>query len=131
MIEYVRLAFGTALVLLPGLAVARALGQRSVSAVLAWTLAALFVAWAVVFAVHASIRVAAALFALIALGGGVLALRRSHLRETVVRAEAWTWVVGLALGGLLWAVEGPVVGDGLFHEGRVRKLVAFGDSACE
>jgi hypothetical protein len=31
------------------------------------------------------------------------------------------------LGWLLWHVAGAVVGDGLFHEGRVRKLVELGD----
>jgi hypothetical protein len=31
------------------------------------------------------------------------------------------------LGWLLWHVAGLVVGDGLFHEGRIRKLVALGD----
>ncbi|MGH3049725.1 MAG: hypothetical protein ACRDLK_06170, partial [Gaiellaceae bacterium] len=33
------------------------------------------------------------------------------------------WLVGTALGWALWHVEGTVVGDGLFHEARVRKLV--------
>ena len=33
------------------------------------------------------------------------------------------WVFGIVLGWFLWHVESPVVGDGLFHEARVRKLV--------
>jgi hypothetical protein len=43
-IDYLRLAFGTIVVLLPGYAVARALGQRSVSAIFSWALAAAFLA---------------------------------------------------------------------------------------
>ena len=39
MIEYLRLAFGTFVVLLPGIAVARALRTWSVAAVFAWSLA--------------------------------------------------------------------------------------------
>ena len=72
MIEYLRLAFGTVVVLLPGAAVARALGQRSVSATLAWAFASLFVAWAVVFTVHSNIRLAALILAAIAVGALVL-----------------------------------------------------------
>ena len=58
MIEFLRLAFGTLLVLLPGRLVARALGQRSASATLVWALASSFVAWAVVFLVHGTIWLA-------------------------------------------------------------------------
>jgi hypothetical protein len=34
---------------------------------------------------------------------------------------------GVVLGWFLWGICGVIVGDGLFHEGRVRKLLAFGD----
>ena len=57
-IVYLRLAFGTLCVLAPGWAVARAFGQRSMSAILAWTMAAIFVAWAAVFTFHRSIHLA-------------------------------------------------------------------------
>jgi hypothetical protein len=124
MIEYLRLAFGTAVVLLPGAAVARALGQRSASATLAWGLACIFVAWAVVFTVHSNIRVAALILAVIAITAIVLAWDRGT-RER--RGTGWAWGVGIVLGWFLWHVEGVVIGDGLFHEARVRKLVALGD----
>jgi multisubunit Na+/H+ antiporter MnhE subunit len=76
-IDYLRLAFGTTLVLLPGFAVARALGQRSVSAIFAWALAAVFVAWFVVFTVHSNIKLAVLVLA--AITAGALALgRRTH-----------------------------------------------------
>jgi hypothetical protein len=116
-IEYLRLAFGTILVLLPGLALG-----RSVSEVLAWTMGAVFAAWAVVFAVHSNIRLAAILMA--GLFVAALVARRGRVRLRVPRT---TLVVGVVLGWVLWHVAGAVVGDGLFHEGRVRKLVELGD----
>jgi hypothetical protein len=125
--EYLRLAFGTALVLLPGAALARLQGRRSVSATLAWALATVFVAWAVVFAVHSNIWLAVIVLALIFLGA--LAAKRPT-REPRSRSERGfgaPLIAGIALGWLLWHVAGAVVGDGLFHEGRVRKLVELGD----
>src|SRR5262249_60858450 len=58
---------------------------------------------------------------------GVAVLRA---RERHVRSELGSGVsvaAGIVLGWLLWHVAGAVVGDGLFHEGRVRKLVELGD----
>jgi hypothetical protein len=120
-IVYLRLAFGTLCVLAPGFAVARAFGQRSISAVLAWTMASVFVAWAAVFALHRSIHLAVAVLAVI-LVVALLAARRRETRaleETGFRAL----LVGIGLGVFLWHAEGVVTGDGLFHEARVRKLV--------
>ena len=121
MIVYLRLAFGTLCVLAPGWAVARAIGQRSVSAVLAWTMASIFVAWAAVFTLHRSIHLAVAVLALILL----VALIVRHRHEPGSRREPGSrvWLLGVVLGWLLWHVEGAVTGDGLFHEARVRKLV--------
>jgi hypothetical protein len=118
-IEYLRLAFGTVVVLLPGVAVARALGQRSTSATLAWALACIFVAWTAVFALHRSIHLAVVVLA--ALLVAALLVRRGNWVQSASRAPAW--LVGVVLGFFLWHVEGPVIGDGLFHEARVRKLV--------
>jgi hypothetical protein len=39
----------------------------------------------------------------------------------------WPLLGGVVLGWFLWHVAGAVIGDGLFHEGRVRKLLDFGD----
>jgi hypothetical protein len=126
-ILYLRLAFGTAVVLAPGWALARAIGHRSVSAVLAWSLAALFIAWAIVFAVHASIDLAAALLGVILLAALVAAWRRRPRGVPSRPDGAWAaGALGVALGIALWWTEGAVVGDGLFHEARVRKLVDFG-----
>lgn len=126
MIDYLRLAFGTVCVLLPGVLVARALGQRSFSAILAWSLACLFVAWAVVFTVHSNIRVVAIVLALIA-AGALVAGRRVQPARDQVRARPWVVLAGVVLGWFLWRTADVVVGDGLFHEARVRKLLDFGD----
>jgi len=120
MIEYLRLAFGTFMVLLPGFAVARALRTRSASAVLAWALAAVFVAWATVFTLHRSIHLAVAVLAAITVCALIVG-RRERIGAVVSRGPVLGF--GILLGLLLWHVESPVVGDGLFHEARVRKLV--------
>ncbi|MFL5952771.1 MAG: hypothetical protein ACJ76I_01510 [Gaiellaceae bacterium] len=126
MIDYLRLVFGALCVLLPGALVARALRQRSFSAIVAWSLACVFVAWAVVFAVHSNIRVAALVLAVIALIAFFMR-RRAIGAPTHLRAPAWVPGIGVVLGWFLWHVAGVVGGDGLFHEARVRKLVALGD----
>src|SRR5262249_36396929 len=74
-VDYVRLAFATGVVLLPGFLIARALGQRSASAGLAWAFLAMFAAWAVVFAVHGTIRLAAGILAGLGVSAGVIAVR--------------------------------------------------------
>ncbi len=129
MIEYLRLAFGTVVVLAPGAAVARALGRRSAASLLAWSAAALFIAWAVVFTLHTTIRVAAIVLAAIFVAGVVIALvrRRRPSPEPGSLRSPWPWLVGLVLGWFLWRTAGAVTGDALFHEARVRKLVALGD----
>ncbi len=134
--DYLRLALATWLVLLPGRLVARSLGQRSSAARLAWSFAVLFVAWAVVFVVHGTVSLALAILVLIGLGGFV-AGRRSRLTVEIgsvrvrfaMRASrpafghGTVFGFGALLGLLLWHVAGVVNGDGLFHEGRVRKLL--------
>jgi hypothetical protein len=119
-IVYLRLAVGTLCVLAPGWAVARAFGQRGASAVLAWTMAAVFVAWASVFTFHRSIHLAVVVLAVIF----VAALVVERARDPGSRSEprSGVWLFGVVLGWFLWHVEGVVTGDGLFHEARVRKL---------
>jgi hypothetical protein len=117
-IEYLRLAFGTGCVLLPGLVLG-----RTMSEVLAWTMGIVFAAWAVVFTVHSNIRLAALLLlaALVA-----AAFVRRQVPGTR-RVPGTALAAGAVLGWLLWHVAGAIVGDGLFHEGRVRKLLELGD----
>ena len=126
--DYLRLALATGVVLLPGWLTARALGQRGLSAALAWTFGALFLAWAAVFLVHSTIALALGILAGIGVAAAVAAAVRWRRTELPPDdGPRWVrWAVfagGAALGIALWHVEGAVVGDGLFHEARVRKLV--------
>ena len=133
-LEYLRLAGATVLVLLPGYLVAWALGQRGAAPGFAWAFASLFAAWAVVFVVHATISLALAILAAI----GVVALatlpwqrhadpyrpdEHGEVPPRVGFVRTAVFAAGVALGLALWRVEGAVVGDGLFHEARVRKLL--------
>ena len=127
MIEYLRLAVATLLVLLPGRLVGRALGQRSTAATLVWALACLFVAWAVVFVVHGTIWLAIGVLAAICAAAGLASHRRGPTFSTRPVGHAFVLLVGVILGALLWRVAGVVTGDGLFHEGRIRKLVDLGN----
>jgi hypothetical protein len=130
--EYLRLAFATYVVLLPGFLAARALGQRSASASLAWAFLAIFLAWGAVFVVHGTIRLAAAILAGIGIAAGIVAVRGLVRPVADTGAEGpdpVTWgrravaFGGVVFGLVLWHVEGVVTGDALFHEARVRKLV--------
>ena len=127
---WVRLAAGTAIVLLPGYLVARALGRRSSAATFAWSLAVFGGGLALAFSLGASLDVALAFdLAVGATALGVLMGDRSVQAPAVpVRERLARWPVGIAgaaLGAALWFVEGPVSGDGLFHLGRIRKLAAL------
>jgi hypothetical protein len=137
-----RLAAATACLLLPGALLARALRVPSFSAALAWSFGALFVAMAVVFAVHASLTLALVLLAVIAAGALACALARAS--NTVLQAPSGSQLggsrasntvlqavlvaaAGLGLGIALWFITGHLIGgDDYFHLGRVRKLVDFG-----
>src|SRR2546423_10008470 len=77
MLDYLRLAVGTLLVLAPGRLIARALGQRSSSATLAWAAAAVFVAWAVVFLVHGTVWLAVGVLGAIAAVAAAAGFRRT------------------------------------------------------
>lgn len=123
-LDYLRLAVATGLVLLPGKLVARALGQRTLASTVAWTMAALTVAWALVFTLHGSILYAVLVLAAIASVAFGVGGRRRPERPPMLRSAVAA--VGVLLGLALWHVEGAVVGDGLFHEARVRKLVDLG-----
>jgi len=124
MTDWLRLAFALVVVLWPGRAVARALGQRTVSAALAWGLVAIGIGLAVTFAVRGSLLLAFG----IEMGIGVVALSWKPWRQLQEpRAGGLVALAGLAFGGALWFVSGPIGGDGLFHLARVRKLDAFGD----
>ena len=89
-----RLALATAVVLAPGWSVARALGVRSVSATLAWSLAALFGALAVTFLVGGSLTLTLVLL----LGVGVVALYAGRRAPRGERVPGRWWVFAAEIG---------------------------------
>jgi hypothetical protein len=122
---YLKLAAATLVVLLPGSLLARVLGRPSVSATLAWSLAGIFVAGAVMFAVHGSLDLAIGLYAVF--GAAALVVLLLRLQWAPRRRPTSVILLGVLLGALLWHVAGTLDGDALFHLARVRKLLAFSD----
>jgi hypothetical protein len=118
-----RLTAATACLLLPGALVARALGRPSCSAALAWSLATLFAASAVVFAVHGSLVLTLVLYAAVGAAALAFAWRRTRIPSP---ATGGVLLLGLAFGIALWHVAPGLGGDALFHLARIRKLDAFG-----
>ena len=118
-----RLIAAAACLLIPGALIARALGLEGAAPAFVWSLAALFAGMAVMFAVHGSIWLAAAIMA-----GAGLAAAPFAFRGRALRVSTWSLAVlalGLAAGIALWWVA-SFGGDSFFHLGRVRKLVDFG-----
>ncbi|MDX6447876.1 MAG: hypothetical protein QOD08_339 [Gaiellaceae bacterium] len=126
---YLRLAAATAVLLLPGVFVARALGQRTLSAALAWALAVLAAGMGVMFVVHGSLLLALGIAAALGAVALALALRLGFPSNTLLLsagpAPLLVLAGGTVLGIALWRLSGPVDGDALFHLARVRKLEAF------
>jgi hypothetical protein len=129
---WVRLAAATACLLLPGALLARALRVGLFSAVLAWSLGALFVAMAVVFAVHSSLTLALVLLGVIGAAALVWSMGRPSLQgQTRTGLSLWAPIAvalaGLGLGIALWFITTHMTGgDDFFHLARVRKLDDFG-----
>ncbi len=121
----VQLVFANVVLLLPGAVVARALGTRSVSAALAWSLALILGALTVTFAVGSSLSLTLVL--LLAAGVVALPFARNAPRSEPIPGRRWVFLAGALLGLLLWHVAGNIGGDGLFHLARVQKLDAFGN----
>jgi hypothetical protein len=115
-----RLAAATAVLLVPGALIARALRSAGAAGALVWTLTALAGGLVVVFAIHSSLWLALAVLA--AAGAVALPFARS-------RGEGSTLVLGagIVFGILLWRLAPSVLaGDAPFHLARIRKLEAFG-----
>ncbi len=119
-----RLAAASLVLVMPGRLVARALGRNGPAEAFAWSVALVAGALAVTFAVHASLDLTLALV----LVAGAIALpfswRQRH--EQAPRARGLVAVAGVAIGALVWSIEGTVKGDAIFHLGRIRKLDDFG-----
>ena len=118
-----RLALATAVLLWPGAVVARALGLRGAAVTLVWSLALLFGALALTFALGQSLTLA--LILLLCAGAAALPFVGRAPRPERVPGRWWILGAGVVLGVLLWHVAGEIGGDGLFHLARVRKLEAF------
>jgi hypothetical protein len=126
---YLRLAAVTLVLLLPGVLVARALGQRTLSATLAWALGVLAAGMGVMFLVHGSLLLALGIAAALGVAALALSLRLRSPSNTLLQSDGLAPLLVLAsgtvLGIALWRLAGPVDGDALFHLARVRKLDAF------
>ncbi len=123
---YVRLAFATGVVLAPGWLVARALGVRSASATIAWSLVVVFGALAVTFALGSTLNLTLALLLAVGAAGAVLRARRPWPHADTVAGRAWALFWGAVVGLVIWVAAPAVQGDGLFHLARIRKLLDLG-----
>jgi hypothetical protein len=120
---YLKLALATAVVLAPGWLLARSLGVRSVSATLAWSLAVVFGALAVTFALGSTLTLTFLVLVAVGVAALVLGIRRGwrHVDGVPGRGIAFFW--GGIVGLVIWVSAPMVQGDGLFHLARVRKLI--------
>lgn len=128
---YLRLALATTIVLAPGWLLARALGMRGVAATLAWSLALLFGALAVTFALEGPLGLTLALLGVAAAAALATAVIRRRPGTVPVPGRWWAAGVGVVLGVLLWPLADTVEGDGLFHLARIRKLLELDDLSLE
>jgi hypothetical protein len=116
-----RLAAAVACLLLPGALVARAFGLRGLSAAFAWTMAALFGATALMFALHSSLWLALGVLIVVAVVALPFAAGRS------AGGSDWSLAVlglGAVAGISLWWVSG-YDGDAFFHLAREQKLLGL------
>jgi hypothetical protein len=127
----IRLAVAAGCVLLlPGALLLRAIDWPedlgvAVAGAFVWSLAMLFAALAVTFAVGGSLSLVLVLlvvFALAALLPAAVA-PRIELERAELLAVAAVGLAGVAFAVVVWASGGPIVGDALFHLARERKLV--------
>ena len=124
---WVRLAAATLVVLLPGVLVARCLGQRSAAAAFVSSVTLVGAGLALTFALGASLNVTLA-FELaagaVALVFSLLGRERDGVRlpGTARFVRGVLAVAGVGLGIGIWFVQGAFTGDVFFHLGRMRKL---------
>jgi hypothetical protein len=127
---WVRLAAATLVVLLPGILVARCLGQRTAAAAFAASISLVGAGLALTVALGASLTVtiafvlAAGALALVwTLARGEPAGLRLSLAARFMRGLLAVAGAGLGIG--IWFVQGAFTGDAFFHLGRMRKLEAL------
>ncbi len=124
---WVRLAAATLVVLLPGMLVARCLGQRSAAATLVASVTLVGAGLALTAALGASLNVTLAFV----LAAGVVAFAWSLTGRELEGvpppgaarfARGVVALAGVGLGAGIWFVQGAFSGDVFFHLGRIRKL---------
>ena len=120
----VRLAGATACLLLPGALIARAFRLSGLAPAFVGSLAALFAAMAIMFAVHGSLWLAFAL-SCSARASARSRSRCGRRRPRVPLSSLGVGALGLVAGISLWWVA-AFGGDAFFHIGRIRKLVDLG-----
>ena len=120
---YLKLALATAVVLAPGWLLARSLGVRSVSATLAWSLAVVFGALAVTFALGSTLTLTFLVLVAVGVAALVLGIRRGWRHDDGVPGRGIAFFWGGIVGLVIWVSAPMVQGDGLFHLARVRKLI--------
>ena len=127
---WLRLAAATIVLLLPGVFVARCLGQRNAASAFAASLTLVGAGLALTLALGASLD--ATLVFVLAAGGIALGWSLRGLELPGVRLPGTARLVrgtlalaGLGLGAGLWFAQGAFTGDAFFHLGRVRKLDAL------
>jgi hypothetical protein len=126
-----RLAAATIVLLLPGGLIADALGRRSASATLIWSLTALAGALAITFIVGGSIELTLLLLAATAFAALAAALHLRPPRPPRIPGSLAVGALGTLYGLALWHVVGHVGGDGFFHLARVRKLLELDSLSLE
>jgi hypothetical protein len=127
---WVRLAAATLIVLLPGVFVARCLGQRTASAAFAASVAIVGFGLALTFALGASLDVTLAFDLVVGAVAFAWSLTGRSLDGPSLPGSArftrgLMAVAGLGLGVGLWFAQGAFTGDAFFHLGRIRKLDAL------
>jgi hypothetical protein len=126
---YFRLAAATVVLLVPGWLIAEALGRRSGSATLVWSLAALTLALGIIVVLGLSL--AAVFVILAAISVAALFAARRQRRSPRIPWSVRVLALGVLFGIALWHVAGHVDGDGLFHLARVRKLASFDELSLD
>jgi hypothetical protein len=124
---WVRLAAATLVVLLPGILVARCLGQRSAAAAFAASVTLVGAGLALTVALGASLDVTLAF----ELAAGAVAfvwlltgkqIEGPGLPGPARLTRGILTLAGVGLGVGVWLVQGAFTGDAFFHLGRIRKL---------
>jgi hypothetical protein len=124
---WVRLGAATLVVLLPGVLVARCLGQRTAAAAFAASVTLVGAGLALTVALGVSLNATLAFELAAGAAALVWSLTRGELEGVALPgmarfARGMLAAAGVGLGIGIWSVQGAFTGDVFFHLGRMRKL---------